>query len=178
MHAYRSHHCSQLRKENVGQTVRLSGWVYRKRDFGNLLFIDLRDHYGISQIVVERDSPAFALAESVRSESVIMVDGRVTSRGAEAFNENLPTGEIEVRATSIELLSEAADLPLPVFGNAEYPEEIRLRNRFLDLRREKLHANIVLRSKVIASFPNSPRQVLCAASSAANVQAIADGGGL
>lgn len=152
MHAYRSHHCSQLRKENVGQTVRLSGWVYRKRDFGNLLFIDLRDHYGISQIVVERDSPAFALAESVRSESVIMVDGRVTSRGAEAFNENLPTGEIEVRATSIELLSEAADLPLPVFGNAEYPEEIRLRNRFLDLRREKLHANIVLRSKVIASL--------------------------
>ncbi|MEQ1825959.1 MAG: aspartate--tRNA ligase [Pirellula sp.] len=152
MHAYRTHHCSELRKEDVGQTVRLSGWVYRKRDFGNLLFIDLRDHYGISQIVVEHDSAAFPLAESVRSESVVRIDGRVTARAVDAINSNLPTGEIEVRATSIELLSEAADLPLPVFGNAEYPEEIRLRNRFLDLRREKLHANIVLRSKVIASL--------------------------
>ncbi|MEI7461401.1 MAG: aspartate--tRNA ligase [Pirellula sp.] len=152
MHAYRTHHCSQLRQEDVGQTVRLSGWVYRKRDFGNLLFIDLRDHYGVTQIVVERESTAFALTESLRSESVICVDGRVTARGKDATNPNLPTGEIEVRAISIELLSEAADLPLPVFGNAEYPEEIRLRNRFLDLRREKLHANIVLRSNVIASL--------------------------
>ncbi len=152
MHEYRTHHCSQLRPEDVGQTVRLSGWVYRKRDFGNLLFIDLRDHYGVTQIVVERESTAFALTESLRSESVICVDGRVTSRGKDATNPNLPTGEIEVRAISIELLSEAADLPLPVFGNAEYPEEIRLRNRFLDLRREKLHANIVLRSNVIASL--------------------------
>lgn len=152
MHEYRTHHCSQLRPEDVGQTVRLSGWVYRKRDFGNLLFIDLRDHYGVTQIVVERESTAFALTESLRSESVICVDGRVTSRGKDATNPNLPTGEIEVRAISIELLSEAADLPLPVFGNAEYPEEIRLRNRFLDLRREKLHANIVLRSNVIANL--------------------------
>ena len=152
MHAYRTHHCAQLRKDAVGQNVRLSGWVYRKRDFGNLLFIDLRDHYGVSQIVVERDSAAFPLAESLRSESVIRVDGRVNARAADATNPNLVTGEIEVRATAIELLSEAADLPLPVFGNAEYPEEIRLRNRFLDLRREKLHANIVLRSNVIASL--------------------------
>ena len=152
MHAYRTHHCSQLRKDSVGQSVRLSGWVYRKRDFGNLLFIDLRDHYGVSQIVVERDSAAFPLAESLRSESVIRVDGRVNARADDAINPNLVTGEIEVRATAIELLSEAADLPLPVFGHAEYPEEIRLRNRFLDLRREKLHANIVLRSNVIASL--------------------------
>ncbi len=152
MHAYRTHHCAQLRKDEVGQNVRLSGWVYRKRDFGNLLFIDLRDHYGVSQIVVERDSAAFPLAESLRSESVIRVDGKVNARADDAINPNLITGEIEVRATSIELLSEAADLPLPVFGNAEYPEEIRLRNRFLDLRREKLHANIVLRSNVIASL--------------------------
>ena len=152
MHAYRTHHCAQLRKDAVGQNVRLSGWVYRKRDFGNLLFIDLRDHYGVSQIVVEHDSPAFPLAESLRSESVIRVDGKVNARADDAINPNLITGEIEVRATSIELLSEAADLPLPVFGNAEYPEEIRLRNRFLDLRREKLHANIVLRSNVIASL--------------------------
>ena len=152
MHAYRTHNCAQLRKDSVGQNVRLSGWVYRKRDFGNLLFIDLRDHYGISQIVVEKDSAAFPMAESLRSESVIRVDGRVNARADDAINPNLITGEIEVRATEIELLSEAADLPLPVFGNAEYPEEIRLRNRFLDLRREKLHANIVLRSNVIASL--------------------------
>ena len=152
MHAYRTHNCAQLRKDSVGQNVRLSGWVYRKRDFGNLLFIDLRDHYGISQIVVEKDSAAFPMAESLRSESVIRVDGRVNARADDAINPNLITGEIEVRATEIELLSEAADLPLPVFGSAEYPEEIRLRNRFLDLRREKLHANIVLRSNVIASL--------------------------
>ena len=152
MHAYRTHNCAQLRKDSVGQNVRLSGWVYRKRDFGNLLFIDLRDHYGISQIVVEKDSAAFPMAESLRSESVIRVDGRVNARADDAINPNLITGEIEVRATEIELLSESADLPLPVFGSAEYPEEIRLRNRFLDLRREKLHANIVLRSNVIASL--------------------------
>lgn len=152
MHAYRTHNCSQLRKSDVGQTVRLSGWVYRKRDHGKLLFIDLRDHYGVSQIVIDRDSTAFLIAEALRNESVIRVDGVVMERGATAVNPDLPTGEIEIRATEIELLSEAADLPLPVAGNAEYPEEIRLKNRFLDLRREKLHANIVLRSQIIASL--------------------------
>jgi aspartyl-tRNA synthetase len=116
MHAYRTHHCAQLRKDAVGQNVRLSGWVYRKRDFGNLLFIDLRDHYGVSQVVIEKDSAAFPMAESLRSESVIRVDGRVNARAADAVNPNLITGEIEVRATEIELLSESADLPLPVFG--------------------------------------------------------------
>jgi aspartyl-tRNA synthetase len=152
MHAYRSHTCGQLRAADVGQSVRLSGWVHRKRDHGNLLFIDLRDHYGLTQIVVDKDAPAFAVADAVRSESVIKVDATVVARTSETVNPNLPTGAIELKATSIELLSAAAELPLPVFGDAEYPEDIRLRNRFLDLRREKLHANIVLRSGVIASL--------------------------
>jgi aspartyl-tRNA synthetase len=152
MHAYRSHTCGQLRAADVGQSVRLSGWVHRKRDHGNLLFIDLRDHHGLTQIVVDKDAPAFAVADAVRSESVIKVDAAVVARSAETVNSNLPTGAIELKAAHIELLSAAAELPLPVFGDAEYPEEIRLRNRFLDLRREKLHANIVLRSGVIASL--------------------------
>jgi aspartyl-tRNA synthetase len=152
MHAYRSHHCCQLKLADVGQVVRLSGWVYRVRDHGKLLFIDLRDHYGVTQVVVDKDSTAFALVQSVKLETVIRVDGKVLARSNDQINANLPTGEIEVRAVEIEILSEAAELPLPVAGNAEYPEEIRLRNRFLDLRREKLHSNIVLRSQVIASL--------------------------
>jgi aspartyl-tRNA synthetase len=152
MHAYRTHSCAQLRLEDVGQAVRLSGWVYRKRDHGNLVFVDLRDHYGVTQVVVDRDSDAFAVTESLRLETVIRIDGKVTSRGAKEINPHLPTGEIEVRASSVEVLSEAADLPMPVAGTAEYPEDIRLKYRFLDLRREKLHDNIVLRSQVIASL--------------------------
>ncbi|MCU0708965.1 MAG: aspartate--tRNA ligase [Pirellula sp.] len=152
MHAYRTHNCSQLRSEDVGHIVRLAGWVYRKRDHGNLLFVDLRDHYGVTQVVVDRDSEAFAVTEGLKLESVIRIEGRVTSRGAEAVNPHLPTGEIEVRAVAVELLSEAAELPLPVFGNTDYPEDVRLKYRFLDLRREKLHANMVLRSQVIASL--------------------------
>ena len=152
MHAYRTHHCSELRSTHVGHTVRLAGWVYRKRDHGNLLFVDLRDHYGVTQIVVDRDSDAFGVVEGVKLESVIRIEGRVMSRGASQINTDLPTGEIEVKADSVQLLSEAAELPFPIFGTAEYPEEIRLKNRFLDLRREKLHANIVLRSQVIASL--------------------------
>jgi aspartyl-tRNA synthetase len=116
------------------------------------LFVDLRDHYGLTQVVIDKDSSAFALIQGVKLESVIRVDGKVLARKADQVNANLPSGEIEVRAEEIELMSEAAELPLPVAGNAEYPEEIRLRNRFLDLRREKLHANIVLRSQVIASL--------------------------
>lgn len=152
MHAYRTHSCGQLRSSHVGSNVKLSGWVFRKRDHGNLLFVDLRDHYGITQVVVNRDSQAFKLIESVKLESVICIEGVVESRGADRINPELSTGEIEVKASSVVLLSAAADVPFPIFGNTEYPEDIRLRNRFLDLRREKLHANIVLRSQVIASL--------------------------
>jgi aspartyl-tRNA synthetase len=152
MHAYRTHTCGQLRSAHVGSSVKLSGWVYRKRDHGNLLFVDLRDHYGITQVVVDRDSQAFKLVEGIKLESVICIDGEVRARGADRVNPEIPTGEIEVKATGVALLSEASEVPFPIFGNSEYPEEMRLKNRFLDLRREKLHANIVLRSQVIASL--------------------------
>jgi aspartyl-tRNA synthetase len=152
MHAYRTHTCAQLRSADVGQTVRLSGWVHRKRDHGDLVFIDLRDHYGITQIVTDVSGPAFAAIESLRSESVITVTGTVVARDPSVVNPNLPTGEVEVRAAEVTVQSAAADLPMPVFGDQEYPEEIRLRNRYLDLRREKVHKNIVLRSNVIASL--------------------------
>ncbi len=152
MHIYRSHTCAALTAADVGATVRLSGWVHRKRDHGGLVFIDVRDHYGITQVVVNVDAPAFKQVEHVRSESVIRIDGTVVARTAETINPHLPTGAIEVSATTVEILSEAAELPLPVFGEADYPEDIRLRYRFLDLRRERLHANIVLRSNVISSL--------------------------
>jgi aspartyl-tRNA synthetase len=150
MHAYRSHSCAQLTKSNVGESTRLSGWVHRVRDHGGLLFIDLRDHYGITQIVADPDSPAFQIAEAVRGEWVIRVDGEVKARSEETINPNLPTGEVEIFAREIEVLSRASELPLPVFGEPEYPEDIRLKYRFLDLRRETLHANIMKRSAIIA----------------------------
>jgi aspartyl-tRNA synthetase len=152
MHAYRTHTCGQLRASDVGQTVRLSGWVHRKRDHGHLLFVDLRDHYGITQIVVDTDSPAFRTLDRLRVESVVTVEGEVVARAPETVNPNLPTGEIEVRATNVTVQSEASELPMPVFGDQEYPEEIRLKYRYLDLRREQVHANIMLRSAVIASI--------------------------
>ena len=152
MHRYRSHTCAQLRKSDAGTAVRLSGWVHRVRDHGGLLFIDLRDHYGLTQIVADPDSPAFKAAETVRGEWVIRVDGEVKARMAEAVNPNLPTGEIEVFAREIEVLSAAKELPLPVFGEPDYPEDIRLKYRFLDLRRETLHKNIVARTKIIAEM--------------------------
>lgn len=151
MHIYRSHTCAQLRKSDVGSTVRLSGWIHRKRDHGNLLFVDLRDHYGLTQIVTDVDSEAFKVLEKARAESVVTVTGEVVARAAETVNGNLPTGEIEIRARDVTLQSAAQELPMPVFGDAEYPEDIRLRYRFLDLRRERLHNNIVLRSNVISS---------------------------
>ncbi|MCX8567886.1 aspartate--tRNA ligase [Aminobacter sp. MET-1] len=154
MHRYRSHTCAQLRKSDVGSAVRLSGWVHRVRDHGGLLFIDMRDHYGLTQIVADPDSPAFKVAETVRGEWVIRVDGEVKARMAEAVNGNLPTGEIEVFAKEIEVLSVSKELPLPVFGEPEYPEDIRLKYRFLDLRRETLHKNIVARTKIIAEMRN------------------------
>lgn len=154
MHLYRSHTCGALSAENVGQTVRLSGWVHRIRDHGGLLFIDLRDHYGLTQIVVDPDSPAFAGVEAVRAEWVIRIDGEVKQRAPEAVNKNLPTGKIEVFIQDVEVLGSSLELPLPVFGEQEYPEDIRMRYRFLDLRRERLHNNIVMRSNVISSLRN------------------------
>jgi len=152
MHPYRSHKCDQLRQSDVGENIRISGWVHRVRDHGGLLFIDLRDHYGITQIVADPDSPAFSLAETVRSEWVIRVDGEVKARDDDARNPNLPTGEIEIFAREIEILSSAKELPLPVFGELDYPEDIRLKYRFLDLRRETLHANIMKRSAIISDM--------------------------
>src|SRR5437762_3302222 len=152
MHAYRTHTCAALRADDVGETVRLSGWVHRKRDHGHLLFVDLRDHYGITQIVTDTDSPAFKTLDRVRVESVVTVEGAVVARSADTVNANLPTGEIEVRAGEVIVQSAAAELPMPVFGEQEYPEEIRLKYRYLDLRREQVHADIVLRSAVINSI--------------------------
>jgi len=152
MHDYRTHNCGALRKEDVGKSVRLSGWVHRLRDHGGLLFIDLRDHYGLTQIVADPHSPAFKQAERLKPEWVVRIDGEVVARTPETVNPNLPTGEVEVKAGSIEVLSEAKELPLPVFGEPDYPEETRLRYRFLDLRRESLHANIMKRQDIIWSL--------------------------
>ena len=154
MHRYRSHTCADLRASDVGGTTRLSGWVHRVRDHGGVLFIDLRDHYGMTQVVIDPDSDGFSTAEAVRAEWVIRIDGDVKARDAGTVNSNLPTGEIEIYARTIEVLSKAAELPLPVFGEPDYPEDIRLKYRFLDLRRESVHANMMLRSKVIASLRN------------------------
>lgn len=152
MHRYRSHTCEALRKSDVGSNVRLSGWVHRVRDHGGILFIDLRDHYGLTQIVVDPASPAFKMAELVRSEWVLRVDGKVKARSDDTVNAGLATGEIEIFASEIEVLSQADELPLPVFGEPEYPEDIRLKYRFLDLRRDTLHRNIVQRTKIIAAM--------------------------
>jgi len=152
MHAYRSHTCAELRAAHVGETVRVSGWVHRKRDHGGVLFVDLRDHYGITQIVGKADSAPLRVLDGLRLESVVTIEGKVVARGAEATNPNLATGEIEVVADSVTVLSAAAELPLPVAGEQDYPEDIRLRYRFLDLRRETLHANIVKRTKIISDI--------------------------
>ncbi|MES2144053.1 MAG: aspartate--tRNA ligase [Pseudomonadota bacterium] len=154
MHAYRSHTCADLNRSHVGQDVRLSGWVHRVRDHGGVLFVDLRDHYGITQVIADSDSAAFADLDKVRAEWVIRIDGRVKGRDASLVNPKLPTGEIEVYATGVTVLGAADDLPMPVFGDLEYPEETRLTYRFLDLRREKLHANMMLRSNVVRSIRN------------------------
>ncbi len=152
MHAYRSHTCGALRLADQGGSVRLSGWIHRKRDHGGLLFVDLRDHYGITQLVAHPGAPGFDVLERLRAESVVKIDGEVVAREAGTLNPGLPTGEIEVRVRAVEILSEAAELPLPVFGEPDYPEDIRLAHRYLDLRRETLHANILLRSRVIDSI--------------------------
>ncbi len=152
MHLYRSHTCAELDLSQVGQVVRLSGWVHRVRDHGGVFFIDLRDHYGLTQVLCDPDSPAFGAVEAVRGEWCIRVDGEVRARAKSLVNPKIPTGEIEVYIQAIEILSVATELPLPVFGDQEYPEETRLRYRYLDLRREKMQANMKLRSDVIAAM--------------------------
>jgi aspartyl-tRNA synthetase len=152
MHPYRTHTCAQLSSDHVGETVRLSGWVHRKRDFGGLLFVDLRDHYGITQVVADADSPALAVLDRLRVESVITIEGEVKARSAETVNPKLATGEVEVFARQITVLSTAEELPLPVADEQPYPEDIRLKYRFLDLRRETLHTNIMTRVAVVADM--------------------------
>ncbi len=152
LHAYRTTTCGALKKADAGKQVRLSGWVHRVRDHGGLLFIDLRDHYGLTQCVVDPDAAAFSAAEKIRAEWVIRVDGKVVIREGDTVNPNLPTGEVEVRIGALEVLSKADELPLPVFGEPDYPEDIRLKYRFLDLRRETIHRNIMKRSAIVSSI--------------------------
>jgi aspartyl-tRNA synthetase len=152
MHAYRTHTCGDLRETHVGETVRLSGWCHRIRDHGGVLFIDLRDHYGLTQCVVDPDSPAFKLAETFRAEWVVRLDGEVKRRPEGTDNNDMATGRIEVYVRDAQVLGQAAELPLPVFGDQDYPEETRLKYRFLDLRRERIHNNIMLRGKVVDSM--------------------------
>ena len=152
MHRYRTHTCGALRDSDIGRDVRLSGWCHRIRDHGGVLFIDLRDHYGLTQVVADPDSPAFKVAETLRAEWVVRVDGKVRRRPGGTENPELPTGAVEVYVSEIEVLGRAAELPMPVFGDQEYPEDIRLKYRFLDLRRERLHRNIMLRGQIINSI--------------------------
>src|ERR1700720_4769716 len=152
MHRYRSDSCGALRASDIGNDVRLSGWCHRIRDHGGVLFIDLRDHYGLTQVVADPDSPAFKDAEKLRSEWVVRIDGKVRRRPEGTDNPELPTGAVEVYVGEIEVLGPAGELPLPVFGEQESPEDLRLKYRFLDLRRERLHSNIMIRGAVIDSI--------------------------
>ena len=149
MNKYRSHNCSELSEKNIGKKIRLSGWIHRKRDHGNLLFIDIRDHFGVTQCVIENKDKNFKVLEKLKPESVILIEGSVVRRSKETENKELKTGMIEVKIENIEVLSEANELPLPVFGEQNYPEEIRLKYRFIDLRRNEMHKNINLRSKIL-----------------------------
>ena len=150
MSIYRSHNCSQLGQKDIGKKVKLSGWIHRKRDHGNLLFIDLRDHFGITQCVIENKNKNFKILESLKPESVVLIEGEVLKRSKETENKELKTGLIEIKIQNYEILSEAKELPMPVFGEQKYPEEIRLKYRFIDLRRKEMHENMVLRSKVLS----------------------------
>ena len=150
MNKFRTHNCSELDEKDINKNVSLSGWLHRKRDHGNLLFVDLRDHYGITQCVIENNNKNFSQLEKLKPESVLRISGKVLKRTKESENLDLKTGKIEVSINSIEVLSYANELPLPVFGEQEYPEDLRLKYRFLDLRREEMHKNIILRSKVIS----------------------------
>src|SRR3990167_9244391 len=153
MHLYRTHSCGELRSSNVGETVRLSGWAHRIRDHGNLIFVDLRDHYGITQCVVENESPLFKMIEGLNNEDVVIITGQVVKRAENTINTNMETGEVELYIDQLTLESQALNmLPIQVNSTAEFPEETRLKYRYLDLRREKLHNNIILRSKIISSL--------------------------
>ena len=152
MHRYRTHNCAALRSQDVGSTVKLSGWIHSKRDHGGLLFIDLRDHFGITQIVIPANSPLLNTAERLRVESVICITGKVVAREGETVNPKLPTGQIEIQAENLEIISEATVLPFQVTGNENYPEDLRLKYRYIDLRRERVHRNLMLRSNIIASL--------------------------
>jgi len=154
LHKYRTHTCSQITKKNSGSTVKLSGWIHRKRDHGNLLFFDLRDHFGLTQCVIENSDNFFKVVEKIRPESVVCVSGVVVDRSVDTINKDLFTGEVEIKVSSFQILSESKDLPMPVFGEQDYPEETRLKYRFLDLRRQEMHENIILRSKVISFIRN------------------------
>ena len=154
MHKYRTHTCSEVTKKHSGETVKLSGWIHRKRDHGNLLFFDLRDHFGLTQCVIENTDNLFKLIEKIKPESVVCVSGKVIKRSSDTINKDLFTGEVEIKVSSFEVLSESKELPMPVFGEQDYPEETRLKYRFLDLRRDEMHENIILRSKVISFIRN------------------------
>ena len=146
MHKYRTHTCSEITKKNSGNIVKLSGWIHRKRDHGNLLFFDLRDHFGLTQCVIENSSKFFKIVEKIKPESVVCLSGEVVKRSSDTINKDLFTGEVEIKVSSFDILSESKDLPMPVFGEQDYPEETRLKYRFLDLRRQEMHENIELRS--------------------------------
>ena len=152
MHKYRTHNCSEINKKSSGSTVKLSGWIHRKRDHGNLLFFDLRDHFGLTQCVIENNNKYFKTVEKIKPESVVSVIGEVVNRSKETINKDLSTGEVELKISLFEILSESMELPMPVFGEQDYPEETRLKYRFLDLRRQEMHENIILRSKVVSSL--------------------------
>ena len=150
MNKYRTHNCSELNEKNIGEVVKLSGWIHRKRDHGNLLFLDIRDNFGITQCVIENKDKNFKVLEKLKPESVISLKGDVVKRSKETENKELKTGMIEIKIKNINVLSEAKELPMPVFGEQEYPEEIRLKYRFIDLRRSEMHKNIQLRSKILS----------------------------
>ena len=154
MNKYRTHTCSELGERDIGKNVKISGWLHRKRDHGNLLFLDIRDHFGITQCVIENKDKNFKTLEKIKPESVILVEGNVIKRSEETINKDLKTGSIEIKIKNFEILSAAQELPMPVFGEQEYPEEIRLKYRFIDLRRKEMHQNIELRSKVISFLRN------------------------
>ena len=154
MNKYRTHNCNDLRKDNNGEKVILSGWINKKRDHGNLLFIDLRDNYGVTQCIIDKENLNFKKLEKIQLETVIKIEGKVIERSKESFNKEISTGEIEVLIQNFDVLGKCKELPLPIFSDQEYAEEIRLKYRFLDLRRKKIHENIILRSKVISFIRN------------------------
>ena len=154
MNKYRSHKCNELRKKNVGSKISLAGWINKKRDHGNLLFIDLRDNYGLTQCIINKDNPNFDVIEKIQLETVVKIVGEVVNRSKETINTEIETGEIEVAIEDFNILGKCKELPMPIFSDQEYAEEIRLKYRFLDLRRKKIHDNIILRSKVISFIRN------------------------